>query len=137
MLVGGGMLDRLSVAIELEAPSAAARRRWMESISALAPPAASHARAAPPSRTATTDLEARLAAAARAGDDALVFSLLDAAKEESRVYELEPMRDGRRPRAAAGDDDEEVELAQVNVGGVFTPPGWGAGAPRDVQPLSV
>ena len=131
------MLDRLSVAIELEAPSAAARRRWMESISALAPPAPSHARAAPVSRTATTDLEARLAAA-RAGDDALVFSLLDAAKEESRVYELEPMRDGRRPRAAAGDDDEEVELAQVNVGGVFTPPGWGAGAaPRDVQPLSV
>ena len=33
--------------------------------------------------------------------------------------------------------EEEVELAQVNVGGVFTPPGWGAGAPRDVQPLSV
>ena len=130
------MLDRLSVAIELEAPSAAARRRWMESISALAPAAASHARAAPPSRTASTDLEARLAAAARAGDDALVFSLLDAAKEESRVYELEPMRDGRRPRAAAG-DDEEVELAQVNVGGVFTPPGWGAAAPRDVPPLSV
>ena len=99
-----------------------------ESISALAPPAPSHARAAPVSRTATTDLEARLAAAARAGDDALVFSLLDAAKDESRVYELEPMRDGRRPRSAAGDDDEEVELAQVNVGGVFTPPAGGAGA---------